>query len=153
MQVRFAQPEDATEIVRLAALMFESMGIMQSDARWEEDGRRSVRERLGDDLAAFVVDHPDEAGRLIASVSGTINHRLPGPFVPSGRVGYVQWVCTDPLFRGRGLARLAMEAMLDWYESRDVKTAELHATPIAEHLYLSLGFDDSGPRALRRTHR
>jgi hypothetical protein len=43
-----------------------------------------------------------------------------------------------------------MAALLAWCEERGAKTIELHATPTGEPLYRSLGFDDTGPPALRR---
>lgn len=149
-KVRSARLEDATEAVRLGRLMFESMGIDVSDHSWEEAGCRHVRERLGKDVAVFVVDHPVEHGRLVASAAGTIASRLPTPRNTTGLAGYVQWVCTDPAYRGQGLGHRVMGALLDWYEALGVPVVELHSTPIAEAMYRSLGFDDSGPRALRR---
>jgi len=157
MQPRLATADDAAEVVRLAAMLFASMGLAVSPtgpgaggSDWQEAGRRHVGERAGKDVAAFVVDHPDQPGRLVASAAGSISRRLPTPFSPSGCAGYVQWVCTEPEFRGRGLARAVMSSLLAWFDSQDVRTVELHATPMAESLYLELGFDDSGPRALRR---
>jgi GNAT superfamily N-acetyltransferase len=148
MEARLATPEDADEIVRLARVMFESMGIDLDDPAWEREGCRHVRERIGGDLAIFVVDHPS-AARLIAAAAGTIAQRLPTPLNVGGRVGYVQWVCTDPEHRRRGLARQVMTSLLSWYEANDVPAVELHATPDAEGLYLSMGFNASGGRALR----
>jgi hypothetical protein len=43
-----------------------------------------------------------------------------------------------------------MSALLIWFEEHGVGAVELHSTPMAEALYLSLGFNDAGPRALRR---
>jgi len=43
-----------------------------------------------------------------------------------------------------------MAALMSWYEAHGVPTVELHATAQADALYRSLGFDDSGPVALRR---
>jgi GNAT superfamily N-acetyltransferase len=150
MDARPARPIDAPEVVRLASVMFESMGVDATSSDWLEPALRNVRERLDDDLAVFVVDDPLVSGRLIASAAGTIAQRLPTPMNPHGRAGYVQWVCTDPGYRGQGLGRHVMTALLAWYEARDVRAIELHSTPMAESLYLSLGFGDSGPRALRR---
>lgn len=150
MEARPAEVEDAAEIVRLAGIMFDSMGMDASDPAWQQQGRRHVHERLGRDLAVFVVDHPLEAGRLVASAAGTIARRLPTPVNEQGLAGYVQWVCTDPDFRGRGLARRVMTALLSWYEAHGVPTVELHATARADSLYRALGFDDAGPVALRR---
>ncbi|MBO0693348.1 MAG: GNAT family N-acetyltransferase [Acidimicrobiaceae bacterium] len=151
MNARIATVQDASEIVRLAALLFESMGLSTAwEPRWREEGERHVRDRLGGDLAVFVVDDPLQAGRLAASAAGIITHRLPTPANPAGLAGYVQWVCTDPQYRGRGHARAVMERLLNWYDERAVGTVELHSTPMAESLYRALGFDDSGARALRR---
>jgi GNAT superfamily N-acetyltransferase len=150
MEARPAHVDDSDEILRLARLMFHSMGFDMDDEQWIEEGHRQVVERLGDDIAIFVVDHPTGDGRLVAAAAGIITRRLPTPFNATGLTGYVQWVATDAEYRRRGLGRLAMTAMLAWYEARHVTVIELHATPVAEPLYLSLGFDDSGPRALRR---
>jgi GNAT superfamily N-acetyltransferase len=102
------------------------------------------------DLPTQNSEEPLVSGRLVASAAGTIAQRLPTPVNPHGRAGYVQWVCTDPEYRGLGLGRQVMTALVSWYEARDVRAIELHSTPMAESLYLSLGFSDSGPRALRR---
>jgi GNAT superfamily N-acetyltransferase len=150
MQARPAQASDAAEVVRLAAVMFESMEADLANQVWVPAALTEFRDRLGGDLAVFVVDHPSEEERLVASAAGTIGRRLPTPMNPSGLAGYVQWVCTDAEYRNRGLARQVMVALLDWYTSEGVLSVELHATPMAEQLYRSLGFDDSGPRALRR---
>jgi GNAT superfamily N-acetyltransferase len=149
VKVRVAVPDDVAEIVRLAALMYESMGIDASDPLWQRRGQSEVRSRLGADLVAFVVDHPRRQG-LVASGVGTIAQRLPSPGNPGGRAGYVQWVATDPEFRRRGLARQVMQALMRWYEAAAVPAVELHATPVGEPLYRSLGFSDGPPLALRR---
>src|SRR5260221_9049981 len=130
--------------------MFASMGMDVSDERWLYEGRRHVNERLGHDLAVFVVDHPSQPGRLAASAAGTVTARLPTPVNPSGLTGYVQWVCTDPDLRRRGLGRQVMTSLLRFFDDRGVVTVELHSTQGAEPLYRPLGFGDDGPRALRR---
>ena len=72
------------------------------------------------------------------------------PSNPTGRAGYVQWVATEPAFRRLGLARLTLGALLAWFEATGVPNVELHATADGEALYRSLGFGESGGRALRR---
>lgn len=148
--VRAATGEDAEELVRLAAALFASMGIDTAMAPWQEAAGDNVRARLGNDVAAFVAEHPSERGRLIASAAGSIAHRLPTPRSLLGRSGYVQWVYTEPAFRGQGIARRAMVALLEWFDAQEVASVELHATEAAEPLYRSLGFGDGGPKALRR---
>jgi ribosomal protein S18 acetylase RimI-like enzyme len=68
-----------------------------------------------------------------------------------GRTAYVQWVATDDEFRGRGCARAVMTTLLDWLDAHDVTAVELHATPMGEPLYRSLGFwEGAGSPPLRR---
>ena len=128
--------------------MFETLGVAV-DETWLQAAGEHVRDRLGQDLAIFVVDADDRG--LAACAAGTIARRLPTPPNPSGLVGYVQWVSTDPGERRRGHARAVMDALLNWYAGRDVRSVELHATPEGEPLYRSQGFSDSGGgKALRR---
>ena len=147
--VRAATQGDAVEVIRLAALMYEAMGIDASDGRWRQAGSEALARRLGLDAAVFVVDDPKGGGRLAASGAGTIARRLPGPGNPDAGVGYIQWVSTDPSWRRRGLARRITVSLLHWYEKMGVPSVELHATRDGEELYRSLGFAEGPNPALR----
>jgi GNAT superfamily N-acetyltransferase len=149
-QARRATANDIDELIRLAAVMLASMGHDPSP----EDWRRASRDVLPHDFdagtkAAFVVDHPDGDGRLIASAAGSITQWFPTVFNAGGRYGYVQWVATDPEFRRRGYSRAAMVALLDWFRDRNVPLVDLRATADAEILYRSLGFTDVDSPTLR----
>lgn len=149
MQSRPAQVSDASEVVRLAGVMFESMGLRLDEPGWPDVGERALRARLGADMMAFVIDDPGHQGRLVASAAGTVHHRLPRPGELEFTAGYVQWVATDETHRRQGLAEEVMIGLLGWFYENGVTAVELHATPMAETLYQSMGFSDSGPRALR----
>jgi GNAT superfamily N-acetyltransferase len=149
VKARPARIVDAGEIVRLAGIMFQSMGLDLDHDHWPAVAEQAVRDRLGIDMMAFVVDDPREPGRLVCSAAGTVHRRLPRPGIPDFIAGYVQWVATDETHRKRGLAQAVMICLLDWFRERTVTAVELHATPAAESLYLSMGFTDNGPRALR----
>jgi GNAT superfamily N-acetyltransferase len=148
VHARPATPEDLTEVLRLAAVMFEAFDT-PVDEQWTAAGANHLLSRLGADVAAFVVDSPDEKGRLIAVAAGSIQHRLPVPGRPEGRAGFVQWVSTDDEYRRRGASRAVMVALMAWFEERGVEVVELHATSPGEPLYRSLGFDDPAGRNLR----
>ncbi len=116
------------------------MGLDTSAPEWQEAGRQVTRRRLGSgDMAACVIDS-DEPGHLLAAGAGVINQRLPGPRNPTGRVGYIQWVATEPAFRRQGFARQVMQGVLAWFAEQQITVIELHATPDGEPLYRSLGF-------------
>jgi GNAT superfamily N-acetyltransferase len=58
-------------------------------------------------------------------------------------------VATDERWRRSGLSRAILQALLSWYETKEVPTIELHATAIGERLYRSLGFQEGPHTALR----
>jgi GNAT superfamily N-acetyltransferase len=149
-RARRATTDDIDELIRLASVMLAAMGHDPSPEDWQQ----AVRELLPGEFdaetkAAFVVDHPDGGGRLIASAAGSITQWFPTVFNADGRYGYVQWVATDPEFRRRGHSREVMVALLDWFRAQHVAIVDLRATPEAEALYQSLGFTDVGTPLLR----
>jgi GNAT superfamily N-acetyltransferase len=147
--IRRAGPEDAGEVIRLAALMYEAMGLDAADPAWRAAAVAALASRLGGDTAVFVADAPGSPGRLAATGAGTIATRLPGPANPGATVGYIQWVSTDPQWRRRGLARLITSALLGWFREREVGAVELHATQEAAALYRSFGFGPGANPGLR----
>lgn len=152
-EVRAATSADATELVRLRAVLLAGVeGRVPVDDGWRRAATETLRARLAESvpsLAAFVVDRPDQAGGLAACAVGTIEYRLGGPGNPSGEVGYVYNVATDPDQRRRGYSRLCVAALLDWFRERGIRTVDLRATPVAEPLYRSLGFVRTADPAMR----
>ncbi|HUI02161.1 MAG TPA: GNAT family N-acetyltransferase [Acidimicrobiales bacterium] len=152
--MRAAVPDDAPEVVRLAELMYRSLGMAHDDevwAAWRRAAAAVVRLRLGPALRVVVAERPAGDGRLVACGAGTIVTRLPNPSHADARVGYVQWMSTDVAFRRRGLGRAVLEALLAWYEEAGVDNVELHASPAGVALYRSAGFwEGSTGLALRR---
>ncbi|MFB6393664.1 GNAT family N-acetyltransferase [Polymorphospora lycopeni] len=160
VEVRRAVVDDAAELVRLRGLMLRAMGIGDPGAEdWQPVALRSLRDRLAEpdgSLVAFVVDQPaapddqpvDPAGstgppRLAACVVGVVERRLGTPDNPSGEIGYVFNVSTDPGYRRRGYSRALMAALLDWYRERGIMVVDLVATGDGVPLYRSMGFEPS----------
>jgi GNAT superfamily N-acetyltransferase len=151
VEPRLATSADAPEVVRLAALMYTSMGLDASGLQWRENAMKVMAERLGgDEVVVFVVDDPERPGALAACGAAAVIQRLPGPNTPAGRWGYVQWISTEPRYQRRGFARAVMNALIAWLEARGVYNLELHATAQGEPLYRSLGFIDPHAPELRR---
>jgi GNAT superfamily N-acetyltransferase len=146
---------DEEEIVRLRDLMRVALF---GDDGLADPHRAAAVEKMrgwlkdGDSAAAvaFVVDAPDGNG-LAASAIGAVDERLPNAKNPLGRVGYVYGVYTEERYRRRGFSRLAMRALLDWYDANGFVRVELHASEFGEELYRELGFEEPvGGRALTR---
>jgi GNAT superfamily N-acetyltransferase len=138
--VRLAAPHEGADVVRLASIMYEAMGLDVAQPEWRAEAERMVRVRNGTvDCAVFVVE---ENGRLVACGAVTVATRLPGPGNPAARYGYIQWMVTEPAHRRRGHGRAVFEVILEWLREQGVRHLELHATPEGEPLYRSFGFDD-----------
>ena len=152
--VRSAGSDDAGEVARLAELMYRSLGLTLDDdvwARWRASAVQAVSERLGAELTVVVVEDPGAPGHLVACGAGAISQRLPSPTHVSSRVGYIQWMSTEPDFRRRGLGRAVLRFLLGWFESEGVDNVELHASPQGDPLYRDEGFwEGSTALALRR---
>ncbi|MDY7101037.1 MAG: GNAT family N-acetyltransferase [Actinomycetota bacterium] len=154
-EVRWATPDDATELVRLRRLMFEAMGLHpvgDEDAAWLRSTEDQLRARLAaGDLFAAVVEAPDAVAsdgvvELAASGIVEVSTRIPSPLSASGSYAYLSSMSTDPRWRRRGYARLVIDALLDELRRRDVDRIELHATTDGIALYRSVGFvERSGP--------
>ncbi len=147
---RLALVTDALELVRLRAVMFESLGIDTTHPDWKAACRAHLEARLEDgNLVGAVVDQPRGPG-LVASALAELSTRIPGPSRPTGSSAYLSSVSTDPAWRRRGMARAAVFLLLDELRRRGVRRVELHATPDGEPLYRSFGFlPRGGGRELR----
>ena len=145
ISVRRATQDDAAELTRLRAVMMTAMGTDPSSLAteaWRAGTAAHFRERLADEerFAAFVAE---ASGRgLVACAVGWLDRHLPSPTNPSGDIGYVANMSTEPEWRGQGCGRATLTALLDWMRSRGVPRVDLHATEAGEPLYRSLGFTD-----------
>lgn len=136
---RLATVDDVAEVVRLRRALFDSLG--ESDPGWEGACAAVLERAMAEGwMIVAVVDDPD--GGLAAVGSAEIQQRLPGPTKPSGLLGHIGTMSTDPGWRGRGCATAVLERLLAELQARGVERIELHATPMAEGLYRRAGFVD-----------
>ncbi|MFI5954138.1 GNAT family N-acetyltransferase [Cryptosporangium sp. NPDC051539] len=144
--VRAATTADLPRVLILVTGMFHDLGTNVASPGWEA----AARDRLaaGNNIAAFVT--VDATDRPIATAVGVIDHRIPSPRRPTGRIGYLEWLATDPPHRRQGAARLALTALLTWFDDQGVPTIDVHASSPARPLYESLGFRTPTAIPLRR---
>ncbi|HKT02482.1 MAG TPA: GNAT family N-acetyltransferase [Rugosimonospora sp.] len=154
-KARPAEPDDAAELVRLRMIMLAAVsGQEPQPGPWQQRTEATLRTRLDREngsFVAYVVDDPGDSGRLAACAVGLVEYRLGGPHNPSGEVGYVMNVSTDPGHRRRGYSRACMTALLDWYRRRGIAVVDLRASVEGEPLYRSLGFVRTADPAMRLT--
>lgn len=112
-----AEPGDAAYGAALTAYMEEHL----------EDGS----------LACYIAL---EGARVVAKNTLCLYTVAPKWNNPSGRIGYIYGVYTDPAYRGRGLATRLMEMALEAVKAWGAGEVYLNAQPVAERLYARLGF-------------
>ncbi|AZM57110.1 GNAT family N-acetyltransferase [Streptomyces sp. WAC 01529] len=149
--VRQAVEDDIPELVRLRASLFADLGgdyFNPSSAGddWRHRLALVLKEQLTAESARILVVDGDEG--LAACGIGTVEQWFPGPHNPSGRVGHVIGVVTDPAYRRRGHSRAIMRALLRWFSEREASRVDLYASPEGEPLYRDLGFADHPDPAL-----
>lgn len=140
--IRRALPDDAWIIARQRVRMFDEMSF----------GQPADRERAGEDFIPWVtplLDRDEYCGWLAVAGDGSVVasaglwiHTWPPTPGDDGRDrGWIGNVYTEPAYRGRGLARRLMEAVIDYARGRNLAMVWLHATDDGRHLYESLGFE------------
>jgi GNAT superfamily N-acetyltransferase len=148
MPARLATRDDIPELVRLRAVMLESVWG-QTAGGWEASCAAILERGLAEGtMAAAVVDRPDGGGLAAAGVA-VVGQRLPGPGCADGRYGYVQSMSTDPAHRRQGLGRAVFDCLMRWYAEAGVTRVDLHTSPMGEPLYRQFGFTDPAAPELR----
>ena len=140
-RVRHATPADAAVITHHRVAMFRDMGVL--DAREVPALEAATRAYLADSLpsGAYLGWMVETAGDVVAGGGVLMRQLLPRPGQPEGgEEAYVLNVYTEPAHRRRGLARVLMEAILDWCRARGVSRISLHASDEGRPLYESMAF-------------
>jgi GNAT superfamily N-acetyltransferase len=148
--VRRAVPADAVEVTRLRRVMFTSMGLDCDTVDWEPACVAFFERHFGTpDVVAMVVDAPDGSG-LAASGVIELSRQIPSPRAPRGTNAYISTICTDPRWRGQGMAAAIMAALVAVARDAGIDNVDLHATEEGRPLYERLGFAERrGNPALR----
>ena len=149
-RARLATTDDAAELTRLRARLFEEMAPAAVGGGWEAACAAHLRRGLADgSVLGGVVEGP-QPGALVAGGLVDLRAVTPGPGNPAGLEAYVYSMYTERGWRRRGLARAVLERLLAEVRRRGVAVVELHATADGEPLYRSAGF---GPRPGGRAMR
>jgi GNAT superfamily N-acetyltransferase len=146
--IRRCSGDDAATIARHRTEMFREMGDVPTDELARELLRKSAVV-----LAALLADGTyvgyfavNDDGKVIAGAGAHIKPQLPhvshdGKRIADTPVPLIVNVYTEPEFRGRGIARALMRALMEWATGLGADRVVLHASDAGRPLYESLGFD------------
>jgi GNAT superfamily N-acetyltransferase len=145
--VRRATLDDADLIARHRAAMFTDMHLLAADraADLREKTSRYLREVMPrGEYVGWLASPADAPGSIIAGAGAQLRNTLPHPREPAdaphGRQAIVLNVYTEPAWRGRGVAELLMQAVLQWAGDTGLHALVLHASDAGRPLYEKLGF-------------
>jgi ribosomal protein S18 acetylase RimI-like enzyme len=144
---RPAELADIPDVVRLVGIMFSELGTA-TNPEWTARTQEDLGKRLWNDVGIFVVD-ADGSG-IAACAVGVLHEGLPSPRRRTQRVGYIEWVITDPGQRRRHYGTAVTSALVEWLNERGAAVIDVHSSAAAERLYRRLDFGNDGPLALRR---
>lgn len=151
--VRPARHDDIAELVRLRAVLFAELagtwGPAPGGDAWRDACAAAIAAALADEAMWVVVVDADTG--LACCGMGVIDRRLPTPFNPSGLIGHIFGIVTDPAHRHHGHATAVMRSLLGWFDQHGLTRVDLSASPDGERLYRSLGFADHPDPVLSRT--
>ena len=149
--IRLATVDDAPIIVHHRRAMFFDMGHTDPAALDAMDVSFTpyVARGLSNGLYRGWLAHTS-GGRVVAG-GGLIVHEWPsGPVNPAEpRRAYILNVYTEPEYRGRGIARRILTAIVEWCRAQGFRSISLHASVLGQPLYASMGFEPTNEMRLK----
>ena len=138
--IRRAGVEDLEQIVALRMAMLREMRpeAPVSDAEVEELTRRYLAEKLP--AGEFLVWFAEEEGRVVGTSGLVFSHRPPTLTCTSELHAYVLNMYTLPEWRGRGVATMLLEHMIEYVKTTPARRIALHATEMGRPIYERLRF-------------
>ena len=140
-RLREATAADLPTLVRHRDAMWTEMGRVAPGepdptsgayGKWlEERMRRGA-------LTAFIAE---EGGQVLASGGVWVQEVQPRPGHPLTQWGYILSLYTEPVARGRGLAKAIVQACIDRAKEAGCTRATLHASDAGRPLYEEFGFE------------
>jgi GNAT superfamily N-acetyltransferase len=145
--VRRARPDDVDALERHRIRMFEDMGRLPAPGAdvsrlTAEYGEWLVTMMASGTYVSWVVDAEalGASTQIVAGGGATIIPWPPGPFYPGDRAAFIYNVYTEPEFRGRGCARMIMDAVHAFCRASGIRSVMLNASEFGQPLYESMGY-------------
>jgi len=141
-KVRPAGEFDIPTLTSQRHKMFEDMNSPPSKDQAVHDKafpRWAKREIKANRLFCFLVETED--GRTVGGATLWLREVQPYPGFAGGKIPYLMSVYTEPKFRGRGIATLAIKHAMNWAKEHAYHSMSLHASKDGGKIYESLGWE------------
>lgn len=152
VRVRVASVDDVAELTELRrSFTFEDATDRQAV---RDDFEESFARIVGRGIASghWVVWLAEVDGAIVSHVFVRAIEKIPRPTFELGAIGYVTNVYTRPEFRGRGIGRRVLDAVINWALEADVELLMVWPSETSVDHYTRHGFADRGePLVWRRS--
>jgi GNAT superfamily N-acetyltransferase len=154
VRLRAATEADLAVVLRHRRGMFAAMGFTDEArlAAMEQASAPFFAAGLRDGTYRGFLALADD-DQVIAGGGVVLIAYQPHPDDPRPRRPFVVNMFTEPEHRRRGLARLVLEAAIDWCKAAGYATVFLHASDEGRRLYESVGFEATSEMRLRLAGR
>jgi GNAT superfamily N-acetyltransferase len=139
--IRVASGEDVECLARLRlAMLAENRACKVSD--FTLDFSQQTRASLAKELKAkrLISWVAEREGSARGAVSLLVNDVAPLPEDPRRHVGLVKDLYVERQWRGYGIGRALLKSCIEHARASGVRRLQLSTTPMARHLYESVGF-------------
>ena len=147
--LRRAEPRDAAIIAKHRAAMFRDMGELPlaDVSSFEDATERWIAERMArDQYLGWLVERHSQ---VVAGGGILLSDLWPTPRIRrASQTAHVASMYTERAHRRRGLARMIVQAILDWCAANAVELVTLRASAEGQPVYEQLGFT-SDPKTMR----
>ena len=137
LEIRQLVPEDVSDFVEMRIAQ-----LLEEGARESLDLRPALRDYYARHLVddTFIAWLAFAGGRMVATSGISIVEKPPYYGCPTGRIGLVSSMYTDPAWRRQGIARDLLLRVLEEARTHGCGTAQITASDAGVPLYQSVGF-------------
>jgi len=149
LRIRRGTPNDLDLVMRHRIGMFRAMGYSELELAVVREASLPYFAKQLAQGAYHGWFFENAEGRVVAGGGITMLDYQPHPRDPQPLRPYIVNVYTEPEYRRRGLARLLMDAMVEWCKAEGYYSVSLQASTEGRPLYEAMGFEPTNEMRLR----
>ena len=140
VKLRLATVSDVATIIHHRRSMFAEMGFREKANLDAMEATAAPFIKTGLENGSYHGWLMESGGSVIAGGGVVVVGFPPSPRDMTAHRAWIMNMYTEPEYRGAGLARGIMEAMILWCREQGFMSVSLHASDAGRHLYETLGF-------------
>ncbi len=140
---REATKDEYDRVLELTNELYNSIELENENNDWHQPAIEWLEQATSQGTATAVVAYDSATEKIVASGIGIVYNDIPQPWLPNGKMGYIRWMSTEEDFRGYGVGEKVLNALMKWFEEKEITRVQLHASDKAVEFYKQHGFVDT----------